>query len=120
MLKTSDVLFIQETTQQAVSLVPVTLESWYLTLHKHADEWRSQGILSRREWGLLKKISEEVGTLAIEIEGGDGRPIGVVSLHLPPKPTIDETQTLLDKWGRCKPMISNLLYIGFDTNETFD
>ena len=37
-----------------------------------------------------------------------------------PKATLDETAALLAKWGRCKPMQTNSLYLAFDTNENFD
>ena len=67
MLKTSDVLMLQETTQKKVSPTPLTLRGWYLTLHKHDDEWRDQGILSMAKWAPPRRICAEVGVIAAEL-----------------------------------------------------
>ena len=92
-----------ETTQKKVSPAPLTLAGWFLTLHKHDDEWRGQGILSRAKWGPPTRICGEVGMLAAELRGGDRCPrLGIVSLHLPPKATVEQTQSLLGRWGECR------------------
>ena len=49
MLKTSDVLMLQENSEEGFTCP--TLAGWFLTLHQHDDEWGEQGILSRAKWG---------------------------------------------------------------------
>ena len=45
---------------------------------------------------------------------------GLVSIHLPPKATLDETETMLAQLGATPALQRPRLVLGFDCNETFD
>ena len=44
----------------------------------------------------------------------------MASLHLPPKATAEETESLLAEWEKMPVMQQQRLIVGFDCNETFD
>ena len=73
----------------------------------------------RKQWGTLTQLQGMPGALSAMVGDGDHR-LGLASLDLPPKATIDETETMLSEWGRMPAMPQKRLLIGFDCNETFD
>ena len=59
--------------------------------------------------------------IAAELRGEDLCPrLGVMSLHLPPKATLDQTEHLLSRWGSCRHISHPQVIVGFDTSEMFD
>ena len=57
------------------------------------------------------------GALAAVVGEGDER-IAIVTLHLPPKATIEQTESMRAEWGAMRAMQQKKLVVGFDCNET--
>ena len=92
---------------------------WTLLLHKHEAEWRGQGLMVRDCWGSLTRIQGAPG-LPTAVVGKNKDSIGFASIHLPPKATLDETETRLAQLGGTPALQQPRLVLGFDCNETFD
>ena len=91
-------VLLQEATQTAVTATPTILRGWTLLLHKHEAEWRGQGLMVRDCWGSLTRIQGAPGLLTAVV-GKNKDSIGLASIHLPPKATLDETETMLAQLG---------------------
>ena len=118
-LRRAQVLLIQEATQKDTIPVPTLLRGWTLALHKSESEWRGQKILVRPHLGTLRQLQGVPGALAAVV-GEEDNHIGVVSLHLPPRATLDETEAMLSTWGAMQAMRQKKVIVGFDCNETLD
>ena len=118
-LRRVQILLIQQAIQQDNLAVPTLLRGWTLALFKSEQEWRGQGILARTCMGTLGQLQGALGALAAVVGEGDER-IGIVTLHLPTKATIEETESMLAEWGAMGAMQQKKLVVGFDCNETCD
>ena len=67
----------------------------------------------------LTRIQGAPGVLTA-IVGKDSNRTGLISAHLPPKATLDETEDMLSRIGDMPAMQQPRLVLGFDCNETFD
>ena len=116
-LRQVQILQIQEAKQK--NTLAAKLKGWTLALFKSEHEWRGQGITVRKQLGTLKQLQGASGAIAATVGEGDDR-IGIVTLHLPPKATTEETESMLTEWGKMSAMRQRYLVAGFDCNETFD
>ena len=76
-----------------------------------------QGFLVRTGLGTLGR--GQPGALAAVVDDGHAQ-MRILSLHLPPRATLEETEVLLERWGRLPAMRQSRLVVGCDCNETVD
>ena len=94
---------IQEANQKNTIAAPTILKDWTLALFKSEADWRGQGIMVRKPRGTLTQLHGMPGPSSAMVGEGDQQ-LGLASLHLPPKSTVDETETILSEWGRMAAM----------------
>ena len=73
----------------------------------------------RSQLGTLRQLQGTPGALAAMEDDGEDR-IGILSLHLPSRATLEETEVLLVTWGKLKALTQKKVVVGFDCNESFD
>ena len=65
--------------------------------------------------------SDSRGTRSSYCHGGENADrTGLISAHLPPKATVDKTESMLSRIGDMPAMQQPRIVLGFDCNETFD
>ena len=117
-LKWMQFVLIQEATQKNTVAIPIALKDWSLALYKSDQEWRGQGILVRKHWGTLRQLQGSPGALSAVVGKHQDR-LGIASLHLPPKATIEETESLLAAWGKMPAMQQQRLIVPAQRPTTF-
>ena len=90
-LALTSILFLKEATQTEVSSLLQENDKWTMTLYKHDHEWRGHGILVSASLRALRNVQGDANMLAAVFEEDVGDKIWLMSLHLPAKATVEET-----------------------------